>query len=91
MSIYLPLGIALFQANNIQLLSVACLQRRMLSSSSDLPALKVKPSARTLRRYWLQFNGMSLLRRTEFAIAVGMIVQVSSPTKTLFRSMGAYD
>ena len=76
MSIYLPMGIALFQANNIQLLSVACLQERMLSASEP-SAPKVKPATHTLRRYWLRFNNMNLLRRTEVAIGIGMVVQAS--------------
>ena len=75
MSIYLPVGIGLFQANNMQLLSVACLQEQLLSSS-DSSAPKVKPAAQTFRRYWLRYNGLSLLRRTEIAVGFGMIIQV---------------
>ena len=84
MSIYLPLGIALFQANNMQLLSIACLQERLLSGPETL-ALKVQRPARTIRSYWRRFNDLSLLKRTEAAVGIGMITQVGydSPTSEM--------
>ena len=74
MSIYLPLGVALFQANSMQLLSVAGLQNKMLQADSKAPL--VKPPANTFRRYWIKWNKMSHVKRAELGIAVGMVVQV---------------
>lgn len=75
MSIYLPFGIALFQANSMQLLSIAGLQRKMLQVQDSKTPL-VKPTSNTLHRYWIHWNQMSPVKRAELGIAVGMVVQV---------------
>jgi hypothetical protein len=76
MSIYLPLGIALFQANSMQLLSVFGIQEKLLLTAQQpyrpLFIDRAKPS---LLFRWRQMN---LVQRTGFGIAVGMVVQVSA-------------
>lgn len=78
MSIYLPLGIALFQANSMQLLSVFGIQQKLLLATHRpyVPRLtgRTSSSGRYLEK-WRQWN---LVQRTEFGIVVGMVIQVST-------------
>ncbi|KAK2754286.1 hypothetical protein FQN54_007166 [Arachnomyces sp. PD_36] len=77
MSIYLPFGIALFQANNVQLLTVAGLQERMLRSSPlGFSKPPIKPHWKAPRLYWFRWREMSLLERTKMAIASLIVVQI---------------
>lgn len=79
MSIYLPLGIALFQANSMQLLSVYGVQEKLLQAGREPHNVKnIYRSIRSRRRQLLDWKNMSLLKRTEMGIAVGMVVQVSA-------------
>lgn len=86
MSIYLPFGIALFQANSMQLLSVFGIQEKLLRGAQQPyrpPFLgRVKP----LRRHLTQWKHMNLVQRTEVCIGVGMVVQVSATPLILMSS-----
>lgn len=77
MSIYFPLGIALFQANSMQLLSVCGVQEKLLYAAQRSHRPTVVFHSRSGTQRYLQWNKMSLLRRTELGIAVGMVIQVS--------------
>ena len=77
MSVDFPVAIALFQAHNMQLLSLSVLQRQLIL----YPAIP-KPrssglvsSTKRLKTRWLE---LSLLSRTYVCIAVGIAVQVRS-------------
>lgn len=85
MSIYLPFGIALFQATNVQLLSVAATQGRMIAQTTE-KAQVVQPPRQSMRRWWLRYNSLNLIKRTELAIGVGMLVQVILTTALFFGS-----
>lgn len=80
MNTLLPLGTALFQANNMLLLSVSSQQEKMLQPPRDSQHVLLKTRARSslARRYWLRWKHTSLVGRTKLGIAVGMVVQVSS-------------
>ena len=74
MGLVLPFGIALFQANNLQLLSVATLQQRFVGSDSTSPRSGANATGiRSLKRRW---NNLSLSRQTAIGIGVGMVLQV---------------
>lgn len=79
MSIYLPFGIALFQANSMQLLNVFGIQDKLLRGAQQPyrpPFLgRVKP----LRRQLSQWRHMNLVQRTEVCIVIGIVIQVSAP------------
>jgi hypothetical protein len=77
MSIYLPLGIALFQANSMQLLSVFGIQEKLLFTAQQpyRPLFIDRAKPTSLLSRWRQMN---LVQRTGFGIAVGMVVQVSA-------------
>ncbi|KAB8229038.1 uncharacterized protein BDW43DRAFT_315374 [Aspergillus alliaceus] len=76
MSIYLPLGIALFQANSMQLLSVFGIQEKLLYTAHQPHRAQFSARPRSPRRYLFQWREMNLVQRTELGIAVGMVVQV---------------
>lgn len=76
MSIYFPLGIALFQANSMQLLSVFGIQEKLLLTAHQ----PYKPNlgrSKSPSRFLSRWRHMSLVQRTEVGIAVGMVLQVS--------------
>jgi hypothetical protein len=74
MSIYLPFGIALFQANMVQLLSISEQQRRLLDGERP-PAWKQNHS-RTFRDFWLRWRSLNALKQTYMLIGIGMLLQV---------------
>lgn len=78
MSIYLPLGIALFQATNSQLLSVAASQKRFVEGDV-CPDTKpvVKEKASVWRKWWEKIKRYNATKNTMTWIAIGMAVQVS--------------
>lgn len=78
MSIYLPLGIALFQANMVQLQSISVQQQRLLDGQSLFPQAEATQRRRGIRGLWIKWRAMTVVKRTEILIAVGMVVQVSS-------------
>lgn len=72
MSIYLPFGIALFQANQVQLLSISTQQRKLLEG--DRVSIRESPQARGL---WSRWRGLTALKQTYVFIGIGMLLQVS--------------
>lgn len=76
MSVYFPTGVALYQAYNMQLLSLSVLQKQLLLQPAKL-LNKLPPPRHTitgLRGGWSRLN---LLARTYLLIAVGVVIQVS--------------
>lgn len=74
MSIVLPFGVALFQANNIQLLNMVTQQRRFIEedSNSVLPAEQHGSTWDSLPK----LVRSSLSNRAGIAITLGIILQV---------------
>ena len=84
MSIYLPLGIALFQASNSQLLSVATAQKRYVEGevcAGSRPASN--PKAPTWRKWWEKIKAYNATKNTMAWIGIAMSVQVSELAKKL--------
>ena len=77
MSTYLPLGIALYQASNTQLLHVAGLQKQF--TSSDLTCLQKHSAAkfRGWRRLLAEWHSFNPTRCALVGICMGMIAQVN--------------
>lgn len=72
MSIYLPFGIALFQANQVQLLSISTQQRKLL----DGERLSIHEPYRCQRSLWSRWRSLSALKQTYVFIGMGMLLQV---------------
>lgn len=78
MSIYLPFGIALFQATNSQLLSVATAQKRYAEGDVLAESKMGATSKSPTWRKWLQrLKTYNATKNTMAWIGIGMIVQVS--------------
>ncbi|KAL2421932.1 hypothetical protein ABEF95_000493 [Exophiala dermatitidis] len=77
MSIYLPLGIALFHATNTQLLSIATAQKRYVQSDvlSEPSRQGQIPTARGWRRWWQRLKTYNATKNTMAWIGMGMVVQ----------------
>ncbi|KAK1147955.1 hypothetical protein N8T08_000471 [Aspergillus melleus] len=75
MSVYLPLGIALFQMNSMQLLSVSGIQEKMLLTAYQ-PYTPPISTRRKSRQYLLRLKHMNPLQRTEVGIAIGLAAQL---------------
>ena len=76
MSIYFPLGVALFQLQNVQLLSVSARQkdlRRQPFRRSD----RLTVHHLQFWRYHVSWNQMTLLSKIYFGISVSVVTQVS--------------
>ena len=77
MSIYLPLGIALFQANMVQLLSISTQQRKLLDG--DRMSIQESPRHQSgLRGLWSRWQSLTELQKTYVYIGIGMLIQVRS-------------
>ncbi|KAI9931366.1 hypothetical protein MW887_009941 [Aspergillus wentii] len=76
MSIYLPLGIALFQANSMQLLNVFGIQEKLLLNARQPSGSHLTARSKSPSQYVLQWKQMNLVQRTEVGIAIGMVIQV---------------
>ncbi|KAK5018346.1 hypothetical protein LTR16_001603 [Cryomyces antarcticus] len=76
MNIYLPMGIALFQANMVQLQSISGQQQKLLEGLRF--ALQAeKPLRRPgFRGLWMKWRSMSAAKRAELLIAAGMVLQL---------------
>ncbi|KAK5196476.1 hypothetical protein LTR99_005264 [Exophiala xenobiotica] len=75
MSIYLPLGIALFQASNSQLFSIATAQKRYLKGDV---AVEARPAqARGWRKYWQKVKTYNTTKNTMAWIGIAMMVQLA--------------
>lgn len=78
MSIYLPLGIALFQATNCQLLSIAAAQGKY--ARGDVIVDPTTPSSHRIpawRKWWARLKAANATRNTMTWIGIGMLAQVS--------------
>ena len=80
MSIYLPFGISLFQANTLQLQSISERQSRLLtrqlsfaSLDSQRSLLSSIKSPREMRHRW---ETLSTLQKGYIYIGIGMVIQV---------------
>jgi hypothetical protein len=94
MSIYLPFGIALFQANMVQLHSVSSRQKKLLQTLQTQgflaqEAVPLRLPERGLRLLWKKWCAMTAARRTEILIAVGMVAQVSLSLPLPSRILGS--
>ncbi|OCT53404.1 integral membrane protein [Cladophialophora carrionii] len=78
MSIYLPLGIALFQATNAQLLSVATAQKRYVEGDVRTGSKPMTFTSKTpiWRKWWEKVKTYNATKNTMTWIAIGMSVQV---------------
>ncbi|SRR6266536_2146837 len=75
MSIYLPFGIALFQANMVQLLSIRNQQQKLLEG--DRLSIRELPQyPRGVHGLWARWRSLTALRRTYVFIGIGMLLQV---------------
>lgn len=76
MSVYLPLGIALFQACNTQLLHIADIQKRYAQGVGYGEKELESKKAAKWKRYLAYASAGSRVKRTMALIAYGMCVQV---------------
>lgn len=86
MSIYLPLGIALFQATNSQLLSIATAQKRYAHGNILVDSKSsTHPRAPVWRKAWQKLKTYNATKNTMAWIGIGMVVQVSEfcPSNTV--------
>lgn len=78
MSIYLPLGIALFQASNSQLLSIATAQKKYTQGDALVKAQAgANPRVRGLRKYWQRLKAYNATKNTMAWIGIAMTLQVT--------------
>ena len=77
MSTYLPIGIALYQANNTQLLDVAGLQQRLATFKTLHVRHKQPAAVRGRCKLIAQWNSYTPTKRATTCIQLGIIAQVS--------------
>jgi hypothetical protein len=77
MSIYLPLGIALYHAANTQLLHVAMLQKKFAPQEVASNSMDSQPKMPVWRVILLKAKNYGPTKRTLHLIGIGMAVQVS--------------
>lgn len=75
MSTYFPIGIALFQAQNVLLLDVSGLQKRLMKEPLRRSSL-ARPQRRGLAGWLARWREMNLIQRTYFCIVVGIVTEV---------------
>lgn len=75
MNTYLPFGVALFQAQNMQLLSLSVLQQQLILQPSK-PTHTSSKSRRSISSYRTRWFELSLLYKTYYIVTVGVVVQV---------------
>lgn len=73
MGFYLPIGVALFQAQNVQLLSLSALQKELTFES---PKLRKRPRWCALVRFQIRWGESNLLDRMYLSIGIGFFLQV---------------
>lgn len=78
MSIYLPFGIALYQANSTQLQHVAGLQRRFVNTESTYLEIRPNPNVKGYRQWIVKWDRLNVTQRAIIGITFGMVLQVSS-------------
>lgn len=76
MSVYFPTGVALYQAYNMQLLSLSVLQKQLLLQPAKF-LNKLAPPRRTVTGLRVEWSRYSLLARTYLLIGIGVVIQVS--------------
>ena len=76
MSIYLPFGIALYQANSTVLRQIAGLQRIFASSQNLHLSIKSNAHVRGWRGWVMKWQRMNLTERAMYGIGLGMLAQV---------------
>lgn len=74
MSIYLPFGIALFQANMVQLLSISTQQRKLLEGDRSSILQPVHPAG--IKGIWSRWRALTPLKQAYILIGIGMVIQV---------------
>lgn len=75
MNTYLPFGVALFQAQNMQLLSLSVLQKQLVLQPSNLMS-KSSRARRSFAGYKARWLELSLLHKTYFFVSIGIVMQV---------------
>ncbi|GAB7351780.1 hypothetical protein MBLNU459_g2354t1 [Dothideomycetes sp. NU459] len=76
MSIYLPFGIALFQASTVQLESISEEQQSLLRKESRHGQNVTRQSRRWDRNLWKNWSAATAAERTYVYIGVGMLIQL---------------
>lgn len=76
MSIYLPFGIALFQANMVQLQSISEQQQQLLAREPNLDVGDIALSYKKNPTLWQRWCNATSAQRTYVFITFGMIIQV---------------
>lgn len=76
MSIYLPFGIALFQANTVQLENISEEQQLLLRRESSLSQYDIRKASRQTRNVWDWWRSATSAQRTYVYIGIGMLIQV---------------
>ncbi|KAJ9480510.1 hypothetical protein VN97_g13049 [Penicillium thymicola] len=77
MNIYFPVGIALYQANSMQLLNVFGVQEKLLLTAQQPYRPHFNNPSESSIRYLARWRQLNLVQRTELGIAIGISVQVS--------------
>ena len=86
MSIYLPLGIALYQASNTQLLDVASQQKKFIYDGIvDAEAPTPEGPRPAWSRASNKWNTLTKFRKSMLCIAAGMVIQVRPQSSTMSR------
>lgn len=76
MSIYLPLGIALFQANMVQLRSISDQQQNLVKADRVPTASSNKPVTGSLHKVKRQWRALSMAQKTYIFIGTGLVIQL---------------
>ncbi|QQK44853.1 MAP kinase, conserved site [Penicillium digitatum] len=76
MSIYLPIGIALFQANSIQLLTVFGVQEKLLLMAQQPHRLHLIDPKNLSDQYLARWRQLNLVQQTGVGIIFGIFVQL---------------
>jgi len=82
MSIYLPFGIALFQANLVQLQSISAQQQKLLSLERQSSIPKAQPKLSGIKGLWTRWCRLSELQKTYTTIGFLMVIQVRQANRT---------
>lgn len=82
MSIYLPFGIALYQANSTVLQKISILQDKFYAKSQGLHvSVNSKPNIRGWRKSVAKWQGLNVTERAMYGIGLGMLAQVRDVSK----------
>lgn len=75
MSIYLPFGIALFQANLVQLHSISDQQQKLATSAASVSTASIA-SRSGVRGWWQQWKDLPQIKKSYTYIGIGMLIQL---------------